>query len=67
MKDCAGSQNQRIAIQSLDFWEQFYETITTRIDNLKDYNHLFKEFQEASQIMLYASVKLSSISYQELE
>ena len=21
MKDCAGSQNQRIAIQSLDFWE----------------------------------------------
>ena len=52
MKDCASSQNQRIAIQSLDFWESFYETITNRIENLKEYGHLFKEFQEVSQIML---------------
>ena len=33
MKDCARSVNQRIAIQSLDFWVCFYETITTRIEN----------------------------------
>ena len=67
MKDCAGSQNQRIAIHSLDFWESFYETITTTIENLKEYAHLFKEFQEVAQITLYASAKLQSIPYHELE
>ena len=44
MKDCAKAQNQRIAIQSLDFWACFYETITTRIENLKQYEHLFTQF-----------------------
>ncbi len=35
LKDCAKSVNQRVAIQSLDFWICFYETITQRISNLK--------------------------------
>ena len=63
MKDCAGSQNQRIAIHSLDFWDPFAETITTTIPNLKEYAHLFKEFQEVAQIVLCASAKLESIPY----
>lgn len=31
MKDSAQAVNQRIAIQSLDFWISFYETIKTHI------------------------------------
>lgn len=67
MKDCAKSQNQRIAINSLDFWICFYETITTRIENLKQYEHLFTQFQEISQLLLIASQKLPNIQYDAIE
>ena len=67
MKDCAKSQNQRIAITSLDFWICFYETITTRIENLKQYEHLFTQFQEISQLLLIASQKLPNIQYNAIE
>lgn len=66
MKDCAKSQNQRITVQSLDFWICFYETITTRIENHKQYEHLFSQFKEVSQLLLLASQKLPNIDYANL-
>jgi hypothetical protein len=37
LKDCASARNLRITVQSLDFWYQFHETITTRlIDAVKE-------------------------------
>ena len=57
-------------MQSLNFWEEFNETITTRLQleqNLSAYEHLFTEFREIAQIMLLASAKLPSVSYHELE
>ena len=67
MKDAARSVNQRIAIQSLDFWLCFYETITQRIDNLKQYSHLFTHFFEASQLLLVASQKVTNVPYENMQ
>lgn len=57
-------------MQSLGFWAAFNETITTRLpieDNRKEYEHIFNEFRDITQIMLLASAKLRSIPYHELE
>ena len=57
-------------MQSLGFWEDLYGTITARLqieNNLQDYEHLFKEYREITQIMLLASAKLRSIAYHDLE
>ena len=67
MKDCAKAVNLRIAIDSLDFWLCFYETITTRLNNLKQYGHIFSHYFEVSQLLLLSCQKVSSIKYEELE
>ena len=57
-------------MQSLGFWEDLSGTITARLqieNNLQDYEHLFKEYREITQIMLLASAKLRSIAYHDLE
>lgn len=56
-----------MAIQSLDFWICFYETITQRISNLKQYEHIFTQFKEVSLLLLLASQKLPNIQYDALE
>lgn len=64
MKDCAKAANQRVAVQSLNFWLEMHETVTTvEIENLKSYQHLFEEYTQISQVMLMQSVKIASIDY----
>jgi hypothetical protein len=56
LKDCVSARNLRITVQSLDFWYQFHETITTRLidvhkergadmaDFFRKNEHLFQMF-----------------------
>ena len=67
LMDAAKAVNQRIAIQTLDFWFCFYETITTHISDLKSHGHIFTQFSEASKILLLACCKVPSIQYEALE
>ena len=61
MKDCAKVPNLRLAISSLDFWNDFKETINTC--NFGDQQHILQQYKEIAQIMLQQSLKIESIPY----
>jgi hypothetical protein len=52
LKDAAMAKNLRIASSTIDFWEEFYETITTRLENLSQMEHLFSPYVDMVKIML---------------
>jgi hypothetical protein len=46
MKEFAMAKSKRIGVTTLDFWDEFHDTITNQIDDLKSYEHLFKQYLE---------------------
>ena len=62
LKDCARIPNLRLAVQSIDFWLDFKETINTC--ELKNEQHILEQYKLVAQILLEQSMKISSVPYE---
>ena len=61
------AKNQSLAVSTLEFWEEFYNTITSRLDNLSELQHLFQQFVDMTQIMLKSAEKMQGLDYDNLD